>query len=138
MHLTIPELKRTGAAAATAALRHRIATLIRPVADARVFLHATGKTRRFCLVHFRKEYVRTQLLARGGGCRQCGTCCNMLFTCPMLTNEGRCIAYGVCRPSSCRVFPIDQRDIDEVTQCGGRCGYSFDNRCRPAISPQDD
>ncbi|MGE4421693.1 MAG: hypothetical protein AB7D39_05300 [Pseudodesulfovibrio sp.] len=102
--------------------------LVRPVMQSRVFLHAAGKIRRFCLVHFRKEYIHSQLLAREGECRQCGFCCNMLFTCPLLTREGQCVAYGVCRPRSCRVFPIDQRDIDEVGKCGGRCGYRFDSR----------
>jgi hypothetical protein len=26
----------------------------------------------------------------------------------------------------CKRFPIDQRDIDEVTRCGGTCGYRFE------------
>ncbi|WP_338669067.1 hypothetical protein [Pseudodesulfovibrio methanolicus] len=122
-------LRRMDARAAAAMLLDRVhVLLVRPVAASRVFLHATGKARRFYLVHFRKDYVRAQLRAREGACRQCGFCCNMLFTCPLLTREGRCVAYGVCRPRSCRVFPIDQRDIDEVGKCGARCGYRFENR----------
>jgi uncharacterized protein YdhG (YjbR/CyaY superfamily) len=49
----------------------------------------------------------------------------LLFTCPMLTKQGRCLVYGACRPQACKVFPIDQRDIDEVKLCGAQCGYRF-------------
>jgi hypothetical protein len=42
-----------------------------------------------------------------------------------LTKNGRCLIYGSCRPGACKVFPIDQRDIDEVRICGGKCGYAF-------------
>jgi len=80
------------------------------------------------MVHFQKGYVKKQLSARTGACRQCGVCCNLLFTCPMLTKKGRCIIYGSCRPKACKVFPIDQRDIDEIKFCGGQCGYSFNSR----------
>ena len=44
---------------------------------------------------------------------------NLLFTCPMLTKQGRCLGYGTCRPQACKVFPIDQRDVDEMKRCGG-------------------
>ena len=93
--------------------------------DSRFVLHASGKLRRFWLVHFRTGYVRRQISVRQGACRQCGTCCNLLFTCPMLTNHGPCLVYGICRPQTCKVFPIDQRDIDEVKLCDGQCGYRF-------------
>ncbi|MBU4317181.1 MAG: hypothetical protein KKF30_07905 [Proteobacteria bacterium] len=89
-------------------------------------LHANAKARRFLLVHFRKNYVQDQLLVRGGDCRQCGVCCNLLLTCPTLTKQGRCLVYNTCRPQACKVFPIDQRDIDEVTLNGGHCGYRFE------------
>jgi len=91
----------------------------------RFFLHSVGKTRRFFLVHCRRRYVQRQLVIRKGACRQCGTCCNLLFTCPMLSNGGRCFAYGTCRPQVCKVFPIDERDIREIGQCGKQCGYFF-------------
>ena len=94
-------------------------------ADSRFALHITGKFRRFWLVHFRKEYIHRQLSTRQGECRQCGNCCNLLFTCPMLTKQGHCLAYGSCRSQSCKVFPIEQRDIEEVKLCGGQCGYRF-------------
>jgi len=97
----------------------------RPLQDSRFVLHTKGKVRRFWLVHFRKGYVQRQLFVRQGDCHQCGTCCNLLFTCPMLTKQRRCSVYGVCRPQVCRVFPIDQRDIEEVKLCGIQCGYQF-------------
>lgn len=129
MHFIGSKLRKIDVALAVSATLDRVASFMnRPVAESRIFLHAAGKVRRFCLVHFRKRYVRKQLAAREGDCLQCGHCCNMLFTCPLLMNKGGCIAYGVCRPSSCRVFPIDQRDIDEVGKCGGRCGYRFGTR----------
>jgi len=98
------------------------------LANSRFLVHTTGKVRRLWLVHFRKEYVQRQLLLRHGHCHQCGACCNLLFTCPMLTKTGKCAVYGFCRPQACKVFPIDQRDIDEVSLCGGHCGYHFDGK----------
>jgi len=95
------------------------------VQGSRFLGHVSGKIRRFCLVHFRKDYVKRQLDLRQGECRQCGTCCNLLNTCPMLTSGGRCFAYGTCRPQVCKVFPIDERDIAEVKMCGRSCGFYF-------------
>ena len=105
-----------------------IFTTTRGFKNSRFILHASGKLRRLRMVHFQKGYVKKQLSARTGACRQCGVCCNLLFTCPMLTKKGRCIIYGSCRPKACKVFPIDQRDIDEIKFCGGQCGYSFNSR----------
>ncbi len=104
---------------------HLLATVAEAVTDSRFILHLIGKVRRFYLVHFLKRYVQKQLYVRQGDCRQCGVCCNLLFTCPALTKQGRCLIYGLCRPQACKVFPIDQRDIDEVSHCSGRCGYNF-------------
>jgi len=93
--------------------------------NSRFVHHTRGKLRRLALVHCKKKYVHQQLSARRGTCRQCGTCCNLLFTCPMLTKQGPCLVYGTCRPQACKVFPIDQRDIDEVKLCNGQCGFHF-------------
>ena len=91
----------------------------------RFVIHARGKLRRIWLAHFRKGYVKRQLSIRQGACRQCGTCCNLLFPCPLLTKEALCRIYDTCRDKVCKVFPIDQRDIHEVELYGGHCGYSF-------------
>jgi hypothetical protein len=104
---------------------HLIFTFIQAFQESRFVLHTIGKLRRLWLVHCQKEYVQSQLAVRHGRCSQCGTCCNLLFTCPVLTKQGRCFAYGTCRPQACKVFPIDQRDIDEIKLCGGQCGYYF-------------
>ena len=96
--------------------------------NSRFEFHLSGKLRRFYLVHCQKKYVQQQLFARQGACRQCGACCNLLFTCPMLTKQGRCLVYTTCRPQACKIFPIDQRDIDEVRLYGGQCGYRFNSK----------
>lgn len=106
-------------------------TLLRATRESRFILHARGKVRRFMLVHFRPGWVKHQLELRRGSCRRCGTCCNLLHTCPMLSVRGRCFVYGICRPQSCRMFPLDQRDLDEVRLCGGRCGFSFEAVATP-------
>lgn len=100
-------------------------TVTRVLHDSCFMLHAGGKLRRFLLVHFQKQYVHRQLAAREGTCSECGTCCNLLLTCPMLTKPGLCLVYGKCRPQACKAFPIDQRDIDEVKLRGGSCGFHF-------------
>ena len=112
-------------------LAERVRCLImavwRNIQDSRFVVHTAGKFRRLWLVHFQKDYVQRQLVAREGACRQCGACCNLLFTCPMLTRLGKCHIYGLCRPQVCKAFPIDHRDIEEVKLCGGRCGHRFGN-----------
>jgi len=105
--------------------RRLIDAFIHVFQNSRFLLHAFGKLRRLALVHFQKEFVLQQFLARQGTCRQCGTCCNLLFTCPMLTRHGGCITYGKCRPQACKAFPIDQRDIDEIILSNGQCGFYF-------------
>jgi len=88
--------------------------------------HLMGKLRRFYLIHWRKEYVEGQLALRKGECHQCGRCCSFVFICPMLTKNRFCRIYSKYRSEVCKVFPIDQRDIDEVALCGGTCGYRFE------------
>lgn len=85
-----------------------------------------GKIRRFFNVHFRKGYVDRQLEARQGDCLQCAVCCGFTFPCPLLTKDRLCAVYGTIRPKACRMFPIDQKDIDDVAACGGECGYRFE------------
>ena len=114
---------------------HWILPLVQFLQKSRFALHVAGKFRRMYLVHFRKTYVQRQLAVRKGKCRQCGTCCNLLITCPMLARGGGCLVYGKCRPEVCKVFPIDQKDIDEVAACGRQCGYHFGpSRRRPAMN----
>ena len=95
------------------------------IGESHFVIHLFGKLRRFYLVHFRKKYVEKQLKLREGKCRQCGQCCALLYVCPMMTEEGKCLVYDNIRWEVCKVFPIDDKDIKEVALCGGRCGYSF-------------
>ena len=94
-------------------------------------IHIIGKIRRFCLLLFRKNYIRSQQKLRRGECRQCARCCSLAFRCPLLTRENLCLTYMKGRPDVCKLFPIDQRDIEDVTVSGGQCGYWFgDNECK--------
>jgi len=102
-----------------------ISFFVRIFRESRFARHTAGKFRRLYLVHFRKAYVQRQLFIREGACRQCGTCCSLLLTCPLLTTRRTCLVYGTCRPQACKVFPIDRRDTYEVELCGGQCGYRF-------------
>jgi hypothetical protein len=105
---------------------HRwISFCLQTCGDFRFTVYMAGKARRFFLVHFKKSYIQSQLLRREGDCRQCGACCNLLFTCPTLMKNGQCLIYGACRPRACKVFPIDQRDIEDVKMFGANCGFRF-------------
>lgn len=84
-----------------------------------------GKIRRFYIYHFRKDYLRSQLRLRQGECRQCAACCRLLFFCAALGPEQLCRRYHGRRWAVCRVFPIDRRDIEDVTRAGGQCGHYF-------------
>lgn len=107
------------------AYRRKTAFFQKLYAESRFMIHFVGKLRRLYLVNFKKKYVQHQIAQRQGSCQQCGTCCNLLNTCPMLLKKGRCLIYSLCRPQSCKVFPIDQRDIREVQFYNRTCGFSF-------------
>lgn len=109
-------------------LRKKCLQITRTLSSVRFLVHASGKMRRFIAVHFRKKFVSQQLAGREGQCRQCGTCCNLLFTCPMLATHGRCFVYGKCRPQACKMFPITPKDLDEVRLYGRQCGFRFGNK----------
>ncbi|MGH9899276.1 MAG: YkgJ family cysteine cluster protein [Pyrinomonadaceae bacterium] len=62
---------------------------------------------------------------RRGECNRCGACCEILFRCPFLKkHEDGSSACGIYqfRPNSCRLFPINRKDIDDVK---GNCSYYF-------------
>ncbi|MBI5125032.1 MAG: hypothetical protein HZA70_02235 [Planctomycetes bacterium] len=80
-----------------------------------------GKLRRFYLVHYRKDYVRSQLALRRGECRRCGSCCRLMFRCPHLGGENQCNIY-TCRYKQCIAFPIDDRDLKYLRHT---CGHHF-------------
>jgi len=98
----------------------------RPMLLARWGRLGYGKLRRFVLVHFNRRYVQSQLLQRKGKCSQCGYCCRLIFPCTMLTRGGLCRVYSGRRWLVCKIFPIDDRDLDDVKSAGGRCEYYWD------------
>lgn len=89
-------------------------------------LHMRGKVRRFWLVNLRPGYVRRQRARRKGDCHQCGVCCKLGYTCPVLHANRQCMVYHGYRPTSCCEFPLDEQDIRDVEATGGKCGYFFD------------
>jgi len=86
---------------------------------------AQGKIRRFLNTNFRKQETIASLALRRGECNRCGACCELVFKCPFLKKQpdgsSLCGIYEN-RPNSCRLFPIEQRDIREVK---GTCSYYF-------------
>jgi hypothetical protein len=98
----------------------------RKVADAKLRARqAQGKIRRFVITNFRKQDTIDSLSLRRGECNRCGACCELVFKCPFLKKQSD--GTSLCgiyenRPNSCRLFPIEQRDIQEVR---GSCSYYF-------------
>ena len=89
---------------------------------------ARGKTRRFCLVHFRPRAVEASIARRRGECDRTGACCNLLFACPLFAAD----PLPACRihrlkPRVCQMFPIDERDLRDrdIISPDHPCGYSF-------------
>lgn len=83
-----------------------------------------GKLRRIYLTTFRRGYVEKSIRERKGECLQCGRCCRLLFRCPFLSRDNRCRIYNRKRAMSCVTFPIDARDLADVS---GVCGYYFED-----------
>src|SRR6266849_10225432 len=98
----------------------------RKIADARLRARqAQGKIRRFLNTNFRKQEMVAALALRRGECNRCGACCELLFKCPFLKkNSDGTSLCGIYenRPNSCRLFPIEPRDIEELR---GSCSYYF-------------
>src|ERR1043165_4874626 len=101
-------------------LRHRT------VEDAKMRARQVqGKLRRFVNVNFRKNEVIEKLALRQGECNRCGACCEILFKCPFLKkHRDGTTSCGIYedRPSQCRLYPIDRRDLAEVR---GSCSFYF-------------
>lgn len=90
-------------------------------------LHLRGKWRRFWMIWLKPGYVKKSLARRRGHCLQCGTCCALGYACPMLHSGRLCMVYHGYRPHACVMFPIDERDLADVTAAGGKCGFSFES-----------
>ena len=98
----------------------------RKVEDARLRARqAQGKLRRYVRQKFKKQELIAGLALRRGECNRCGACCELVFKCPFLKKQldGTTIC-GIYenRPNQCRLFPTEQRDIQELR---GTCSYYF-------------
>jgi hypothetical protein len=119
---------RNGALAKQRSFEQRLGQRVRSrkVADAKLRARqAQGKIRRFVITNFRKQDTLASLALRHGECNRCGACCELVFKCPFLKKQSD--GTSLCgiyenRPNSCRLFPIEQRDIKEVR---GSCSYYF-------------
>jgi len=98
----------------------------RKISDAKLRARqAQGKIRRFVNTNFRKAETVASLSLRRGECNRCGACCELVFKCPFLKKNadgGSTCGIYENRPNSCRLFPIEPRDIMEVR---GTCSYYF-------------
>src|SRR5215813_8141965 len=123
-------MKNTRSAAATKqrTFEERLAQRLRSrkISDAKLRARqAQGKIRRFVNTNFRKQETIASLALRRGECNRCGACCELVFKCPFLRkNTDGTTLCGIYenRPNSCRLFPIEQRDSQEVR---GTCSYYF-------------
>ncbi len=98
----------------------------RKVEDAKLRARqAQGKLRRFVKTNFKKQEIIASLALRQGECNRCGACCELVFKCPFLKKQSD--GTTICgiyenRPNQCRLFPTEQRDIQELR---GTCSYYF-------------
>ena len=87
-----------------------------------------GKVRRIVRVYLSPERHRLDPTSTAlGSCARCGTSCKLGWQCFFWDKKsGGCSIY-THRPKICRVFPLDQRDIDERNLINRRepCGYRF-------------
>jgi hypothetical protein len=119
---------RKAAIARQRSFEERLAERLRSrnIADARLRARqAQGKIRRFLNTNFRKQEMVAALALRRGECNRCGACCELVFKCPFLKKKSD--GTSLCgiyenRPNSCRLFPIEKRDIQELH---GSCSYYF-------------
>ena len=120
--------RRHTARASQRSFEERLAERLRSrkVEDAKLRARqAHGKIRRFLNTNFRKQEMVAALALRRGECNRCGACCELLFKCPFLKkNPDGTTLCGIYenRPNSCRLFPIEQRDVRELR---GSCSYYF-------------
>ena len=98
-----------------------------------------GKVRRLYLATFRPGYVRESRARREGECQRCGACCALGVRCPCLRRNGHgteCAIHGV-RPTNCRLFPIDERDLADrdLLHPEAPCGFHFNGHDNSAADP---
>lgn len=92
---------------------------------------AWGKLRRQYLLLFRPNYIRLMQTSRIGSCNGCGVCCRLAWRCWYHRTSGEtepegCSRY-INRFVSCRLFPVDHRDLRDrdLLSPDVPCGFSF-------------
>ena len=104
-------------------LGSRCGLLFRMVLNSR-FIHIYAGLRRRVIFYLRPGYFKRQLAGRKGACNQEGACCKLTIPwCPHLDGSA-CRIYSA-QPLFCRVFPIDEKDL-ELSDVKGVCAYSFE------------
>lgn len=89
-----------------------------------------GTPRRLFWNVCRPGYVRASLAQRSGKCRRCGVCCRLVWRCRYfhyVDGIPSCRIYTRYRPSNCRNFPIDHRDLADrnLVSPNEPCGFSW-------------
>jgi hypothetical protein len=91
-----------------------------------------GKLRRFYLGLFDRRYVRERRAQRVGECTRCGACCQLVFRCQLLRDNGDVTEcrFHHYRPLNCRLFPVDERDLADrdLVAPDTPCGFRFGRR----------
>jgi hypothetical protein len=96
------------------------------------FILLRGVVRRFLLYIFKRKYVEESISKRKGNCVNCGACCRLAFKkCPYLIHEENgkslCKIYTGFRMLNCKIFPIDQEDINDRNIISKiPCSYYFE------------
>ena len=87
-----------------------------------------GKTRRtfICMIPGLADKLRKKH-AITGGCKGCGTSCNLLIQCPSWDPATKLCTIYESRPAICRHFPITPADIKERNLANPdlNCGFEF-------------
>lgn len=83
-------------------------------------LRSSVRRRYYC--YFKKKHVEEMLSKRQGSCEGCeGVCCYITRICPFI-EDGKCKLYKKGIPFFCKVFPIDEKDI-ELAGVADVCKY---------------
>jgi len=123
----------------------------------RRFRHLPIKLRNTWYSYFDLDYVAKMEAQRKNECNHCGACCEILWRCPFLQDEGqtkpksffemvltpftptrtekkpsRCSVHQT-RPLPCRTFPIDPKTVEVIEKDrtpGKGCSYRFEETLR--------
>ena len=78
----------------------------------KIKLSLIASLRRRYLFIFKRSYVNKMLSKRQGSCDGCGgMCCIRNMNCSFF-KKGKCSIYNKGIPLFCKIYPIDQKDIE--------------------------